>query len=159
MSVRFRSGPLSVSSRGRVGVSAGPVSWSGGGRRRRNTSGGGGCIGLVLFAGLVVIAVEWLVEHWYVSVPAFFAIVFASVKCAEYFAEKRQVERAAWLAAPGPPLVVPIRFSESWFAENVPSLHPDQVPALYEALANRGWSAGKIESRLRPYLDANPFLT
>lgn len=153
---------MSVSSRGRVRVSAGPMSWSGGGRRS-NASGGGSCLGLILVLGLVAIAVEWIVEHWYIAVPvlvvALFAVLLAVGKYVEHSEAKRQAEIEAWLAAPGPPLVVPTRFSENWFAENVPSLHPDQVPALYDALRHRGWREDKIEARLRQYLDANPFMS
>jgi len=38
MSVRLRLGPFSISSRGRVGVRAGPVSVYGGGHRRKRRS-------------------------------------------------------------------------------------------------------------------------
>jgi hypothetical protein len=61
MGMRVRVGPVSVSSRGRVGVNAGPVSVYGGGRRRRTSSSGtwSGLIGLAIVLGLIVIAVMW----------------------------------------------------------------------------------------------------
>jgi hypothetical protein len=57
MGMRVRLGPVSLSSSGRVGVSAGPISVYGGGRRRRSSSGGGGLaavVALLVVAGLVM---------------------------------------------------------------------------------------------------------
>jgi hypothetical protein len=69
MGMRVRIGPFSVSSRGRVGVHAGPVSVYGGGRRRRNSGGSGagaGCLGLLIALAVIVFVVMWplsLVGH------------------------------------------------------------------------------------------------
>lgn len=60
--MRVRVGPFSVSSRGRVGVRAGPVSVYGGGRRRRNSGGSGagvGCLGVLIGLAVIVFAVMW----------------------------------------------------------------------------------------------------
>lgn len=60
--MRVRVGPVSVSSRGRVGVRAGPVSVYGGGRRRRSSGSSGagaGRLGLVIAACIVLIVVMW----------------------------------------------------------------------------------------------------
>lgn len=61
MGMRVRVGPLSVSSRGRVGIHAGPVSVYGGGRRRRSRSSGSGAalIGFLAVLALVVVVVMW----------------------------------------------------------------------------------------------------
>src|SRR4051794_32791356 len=55
-------GPLSVSSRGRVGVSAGPVSWSGGGSSRR--SGDPGLMAWLFLLVLIIVAVMWPLSLW-----------------------------------------------------------------------------------------------
>lgn len=59
MSFRVRVGPGSVSSKGRVGVSVGPVSASTGGRRRGAGSSDGGCLAVALFVlALAVVLVK-----------------------------------------------------------------------------------------------------
>src|SRR6202035_3062218 len=65
MGARLRLGPVSVSSRGRVGVRAGPVSVYGGGRRRRsskNASSGDGLAALIAIA--VVVGIVFFVVMW-----------------------------------------------------------------------------------------------
>jgi hypothetical protein len=60
--MRVRAGPFSVSSRGRVGVRAGPVSVYGGGKRRRssgNSGAGAGCLGAIIAVAVVVFVVMW----------------------------------------------------------------------------------------------------
>jgi hypothetical protein len=71
-------------------------------------------------------------------------------------AQRRQRSRAAyadWLAGPPPALEMPGRFTAKWIAENVPTLHPGQVPVLVEEMRRRGWSAAEIERRVEPYVD------
>ncbi len=70
MSMRIRLGPMSVSSRGRVGVHAGPVSVYGGGRRRKSGSESGwvvlGVCVMVLVAVYyaVLYLVMWPLSLW-----------------------------------------------------------------------------------------------
>jgi hypothetical protein len=235
MSFRIRVGPVSVSSRGRVGVRAGPVYVAGGGgRRRRRPSGGGGdangCLALV--AVFVVVGVIGLAaKYWYITVPV--ALVLAAVfvagdrlnkaqvverqKAAQALAveeqaaqalarraeeavdaERAEVERiqrearaeaerihrderaaadrkeraeraeadrierekrvAAWLAAPPSELELPGRFTETWFADRIPRLHPGQISVLESALRNRGWKDDRIRERIAPYLARNPWI-
>lgn len=63
MGMRVRLGPVSLSSRGRVGMHAGPVSVYGGGSRRRS-SDGPGVLAVLLGLGLLVIAVMWPLSLW-----------------------------------------------------------------------------------------------
>jgi hypothetical protein len=71
VSLWLRVGPLSVSSRGRIGVRAGPVSAYGGGRRRSNSSGrtGGIIFALLLTVGLIAVAVKLMIAYWFVTLP------------------------------------------------------------------------------------------
>ncbi len=65
MTIWFRAGPFSLSSRGRVGVRAGPVGVYGGGSRRRRSSGGsGGGVAVVVVAAILI---ALAVEYWYVT--------------------------------------------------------------------------------------------
>jgi hypothetical protein len=168
--MRIRLGPVSVSSKGRVGVRAGPVSVYGRRRRRsrrRSSSGGGGALigllGVVLVVGLVI-------EYWYIVVPVLVAVLTAVVAASNQNKQRQAEEAAAaeqarveaqhrWLEGPPPRLQVPGRFTENWFAANVPSLHPGQIPALLEELHERGWTDQRIDKRVGPYLLRNPFYT
>lgn len=73
---------------------------------------------------------------------------------------KQETERAAaheaWLAAPAEPLILPSRFTDRWFEENVPTLHPGQVEPLLTELRARGWTEPRIEQRVGPWLKMNP---
>jgi hypothetical protein len=60
-------------------------------------------------------------------------------------AQSRLAEPAAL-----PPL--PRRFTQSWFVDNGPHLHSDQVPLLLAELRRRGWTQGEIEQRVIPHL-------
>lgn len=190
MGVRLRMGPVSVSSRGRVGVRAGPVSVYGGGRRRRrsssSSSGGGGVLAVIV---VIAVVIGLAVKYWYVALPLLIVGTLVTVAIAKASAkakEERQTEEArlyqeeqareaqlravrqaadtearakaeqAWLAGPPPILYVPGRFTDKWFAENLPGLHPGQVPVLLEELHDRGWTDDRIERRVRPYLLRNP---
>lgn len=74
--------------------------------------------------------------------------------------QQRQAEELQrWLKAPPPPLPLPGRFTDNWFAANVPRLHPGQVPVLFEEMHARGWTSRRIEQRVGPYLQQNPFYT
>jgi hypothetical protein len=97
-------------------------------------------------------------------------VVLVMAVASSHQKKQRQAEQAAvaerarletqhrWLKGPPPALQVPGRFTENWFAANVPSLHPGQVPALLEELHERGWTDQRIDKRVRPYLSRNPFL-
>ncbi len=63
---RVRVGPVSVTSRGRVGVKAGPVYVSGGGRRRKSgsSSGMGALLAVIIAVGIVIFAVMWPLSLW-----------------------------------------------------------------------------------------------
>lgn len=63
-----------------------------------------------------------------------------------------------WLEGPPPTLYPPHRFSEKWFAGNLPKLHPGQVRPLFLELYARGWTNERIEQRLHRYFQQNPFL-
>lgn len=193
MGFRVKMGPVSVSSRGRVGVRAGPVSVYGGGRRRRRSSSGDGS-GAALLFGLVAIAVVvgLIVKYWYVAVPLLVVsglmLVAVAKARAKATAEKQAVAarlvqerqereardratrqaaeaearakaRQTWLDGPPPPLRVPGRFTDKWFAENAPQLHPGQVPVLMAELHERGWTDDRIARRVRPYLLKNPYFS
>jgi hypothetical protein len=106
-----------------------------------------------------------VIEYWYVALPLAVVgtVVGALVHRARYAraAERqRAFEEAhhAWLAGPAPPLSLPSRFSERWFADNVPYLHPGQVPVLMDELRARGWKDDRIAQRVGPFLSANPYL-
>jgi hypothetical protein len=79
MSIWFRLGPFSASSRGRVGVRAGPVGMYGGGgrRRRRSSSDSSGGVLIAIFA--VVVAIAFAVKYWYVSLPVLAVILVIAV--------------------------------------------------------------------------------
>jgi hypothetical protein len=66
VSARIRVGPVSVTSRGRVGVKAGPVYVSGGGRRRKSgsSSGTGALLAVIIAVGIVIFAVMWPLSLW-----------------------------------------------------------------------------------------------
>ncbi|MGA9315338.1 MAG: hypothetical protein WBV77_11990 [Solirubrobacteraceae bacterium] len=57
---------MSVTSRGRVGVKAGPVYVSGGGRRRKSgsSSGMGALLAVIIAVGIVIFAVMWPLSLW-----------------------------------------------------------------------------------------------
>lgn len=63
---RIRVGPVSVTSRGRVGVKAGPLYVSGGGRRRKSgsSSGMGALLAVIIAVGIVIFAVMWPLSLW-----------------------------------------------------------------------------------------------
>jgi hypothetical protein len=75
MSLWFRAGPFSASTRGRVGVRVGPVGYTTGGRRRRQSeSTAAGWVALFILAlvavavlavvRLVILGVVYVVNHW-----------------------------------------------------------------------------------------------
>lgn len=179
MGMRLRMGPLSVSSRGRVGVSAGPLSIYGGGRRRRSSngdSGGAVFVGLAIVFALAYIAVKWSLQHWYVVAPILLVLAvvgFYAFQAHEQAEAARRIREAderhreeaarvaarkAWAAGPPPAFVPPSRFTENWLATNVPSMHPGQLTFLKAAMRSREWDDGKIAARLAPYLAANDLI-
>jgi hypothetical protein len=66
VAARIRVGPVSVTSRGRVGVKAGPVYVSGGGRRRKSgsSSGMGALLAVIIAVGIIIFAVMWPLSLW-----------------------------------------------------------------------------------------------
>jgi hypothetical protein len=161
------------------------VGFYGGGRRRRKRSSRGGGAFWLWFLGLLLV-VGLAVKYWYVAVPLFMLVVIAVVASASQrkhaqaeadraWAEKEEAEakqqvirvkalekqrvdeQQAWLEGPPPYLRLPGRFTEIWFAANVPGMHPGQVPALLDELFARGWTGERIKQRIAPYLAANQF--
>jgi hypothetical protein len=130
MSLWFRLGPVGISSPGRVGVRAGLSSAYGSGyRRRRKSTGGGGIVllGFIFLVGLLVV-------YWKIAIPLLLAATILAATMAKSNSKRRQAEYQAWLAGPPPPFSPPRRFTQKWIAENVPSLHPGQVPLLLDEL-------------------------
>lgn len=161
--MRLGVGPLSVSSRGRVGVRVGPVSLSGAGYHRRRGGGGGRAYGVLVAVVLVGVVVVAAIKYWYVTVPVLcllgWRIAVVRRDTGIKAAQRRQAEEEAyraWLAGPPPTLVVPGRFTDAWFARNVRDLHPGQIPALIGELHARGWTDNKIAVRVHPYIRENP---
>lgn len=110
---------------------------------------------------------DWMHRHYplvglrYVGaalllLPAVAILAVPILRAADRHREERHRQAQAayeqWLASPPPPLQAPARFTQSWIANNVPSLHPGQVPALLAELRSRGWTDEKIAMRIRPYL-------
>lgn len=148
MSLWFRLGPLGMSSRGRVGVRMGPVSWYGGGRRRRRNASSGSLLVVVLVLGLIVLAIE----YWYVTLPIAAVAILLGALVAKHSREKAAARYQAWLEGPPPPLAFPGRFTQNWFLSNGSDLHPRHMPLLAKELRRRGWSDNDIAERAAPYL-------
>jgi hypothetical protein len=109
---------------------------------------------------------EWMHEHYplvglrYVgaAVLLLFGLGLASVPFWGVIKRRAAVrQRQAllahqrWLGSPPPPLQLPARFTQRWIEENVPYLHPRQVPALIDELHARGWKDDRIAQRVAPY--------
>jgi hypothetical protein len=140
----------------------------------------------VLFV-IALTVVVYAVKYWYITMPiaVIVAIVVIAGRKAGRRAreeaetaerlERAEAEKAAaarreqqrqadeharerWLAAPPPALVSPGRFTDRWFADNIPQLHPGQVPMLRAELRARGWKDDRVEQRVGPYLARNPWI-
>ena len=62
------------------------------------------------------------------------------------------VRMARMLAQDNPnTLILPSRFTERWFAENLPNMTPGQRRSVATALKDRGWSAERINHTLTRY--------
>jgi hypothetical protein len=163
------------------------VSVYGGGRRRRRSSSGDGSGAALLFGLVAIaVVIGLIVKYRYVAVPLLVVGGLMLVAVAKAAAEKQAVAarlvqerqeseardrvtrqaaeadarakaRQAWLDGPPPTLRVPGRFTDKWFAENAPQLHPGQVPVLMTELHERGWTDDRIARRVRPYLLKNPY--
>lgn len=148
-----------MSSRGRVGVRAGPFSYYGGGRRRKSP----GCLTwllvIALAIGLILALVEALARVWYYSIPAALVLAYVWGKLAARAKRRREARYGAWLAGPAPRLSFPGRFTQSWFQRNGPTLHPGHIGPLLAELRRRGWSETDIASRAEPYFPAFPDAT
>jgi hypothetical protein len=113
---------------------------------------------------LLVVVVAIIQALWPVLLGAAVLTVVALVVTKNARAERREVSRQRrarelerWLAGPPPVLYLPARFSEQWFATNVPGLHPGQIPVLLDEMKARGWSNQHIAQRLGRHLHHNPF--
>jgi hypothetical protein len=172
---RVRVGPLSYGPKGRRGIHAGPFSAS---YNVHNPAFGAFMLLVVVLAvvskiwplllvGAVVFVPVWLVTKGKRDASAAEARRQAAIRdetaqrlAAERDAAEAQARAKAqreWLEGPPPTLYVPRRFSEDWFATNVPHLHPGQVPTLVEEMRARGWSEQRIQQRLPRYLVQNQF--
>jgi hypothetical protein len=132
---------------------------------------------------VILLAAALAVKYWYITlflvllaIPA--GVVIAKANKAQQLRARAQAERQRneaqklartqaeahaeaqrkWLQSPAPPLVVPLRFSEQWFAANIPRMHPGQIPVLVEEMHARGWTDQRIAQRIGRYLAVNPFL-
>jgi hypothetical protein len=170
MSLWIRLGHFSLSSRGRAGIRVGPISAYGGGRRRRtrarrhastNMSAREWTFSICIL--LIVTAIVLAVQHPYVGLPSvaiagvLAATVYGRVRTRHRLQEEEATRAAArsyqqWLEGPPPPLATPSRFTQTWIADNVPRLHPGQMPVLFEEMRSRGWSERDLELRVVPYL-------
>jgi hypothetical protein len=117
----------------------------------------------------LVVVVALIVTYWYIAVPVLLflgaAVALLAKAGAKANAEKAAQEAAAreraqqeWLAGPPPALLLPARFTDKWFAEHAPHLHPGQLPILFKELHERGWPDDRIARRVNPYLLRNPHL-
>jgi hypothetical protein len=73
----------------------------------------------------------------------------------ERAAERKRQQAEAyrrWLDSPAEPLIFPARFTQTWLEENVPQLHPGQVPMLTDEMRARGWTDARIQQRVAPYV-------
>jgi hypothetical protein len=57
-----------------------------------------------------------------------------------------------WLESPPPPWELLARFTDRWIKENVPHLHPEQVPVLIDEMNARGRNDERIARRVWPCL-------
>jgi hypothetical protein len=72
------------------------------------------------------------------------AVLSRRVRRAAVAEDATREEYSEWCEAPPPPLTLPGRFTDTWFVNNLPILHPGQGPMLLSALQARGWSDDKI---------------
>jgi hypothetical protein len=187
MTIWLRTSRFSVSSRARHKVRAGLAGLSRGRRRTRPPSGGRGRVLLGVAMG-VAIVVALVVRSWAAAIPILAIALIVAARTAKNNsdrkagaahlrarqeaanawargeAEQKDAQRRAeaqqrWLERPPPPLRTPKRFTEKWFAANVPKLHPGQIPVLVAELRTRGWTSRRIEQRIGRHLAANPFYT
>lgn len=171
---RIRIGPLSYGPKGRRGIHAGPFSAS---YNTRSPAFGAFMLLVVIVA--IVKSAPYLLLIVLVPLLVWFGTkrkreeqeATVQQRRAEQAVatQQRRVEQEAvevqaqavaqrkWLEGSPPTLYVPRRFSEGWFADNVPQLHPGQVPALIDELRARGWTDQRIQQRLARYLVMNPF--
>lgn len=173
---RVRIGPLSYGPKGQRGIHTGPFSAS---YNTRSPIFGA----FMLLVVIVAIAKAIWPVLLLVAVVVPVALLATKGRRQEQAAaaQRRRVEQAAaaqqlrteqeaveaktraeaqqrWLEGPPPTLYVPRRFSEGWFADNVPKLHPGQLAPLRDEMLARGWTDERIARRLGRYLEMNPFL-
>jgi hypothetical protein len=107
---------------------------------------------------IALVAVAWVVglaiDYWYIAVPTVILAIAISVRLSARSAAKKAEHHQEWLSGPAPVLTVPSRFTAKWISENVPYLHPGQVPVLVREMQRRGWSDEKIAEQVMPYRDA-----
>lgn len=152
---RVRVGPLSYGPRGRRGIHLGPFSAS------YNANAWNQFVGVLVLLGLIIIVVRaiwpFLVAAAVLTVVYILATKDKRAAKRAAISQRRAEELQRWLNGPPPTLYVPPRFSEQWFAANVPRLHPGQVPVLRAEMKARGWSDQNIAHRLGRYLGQNPY--
>jgi hypothetical protein len=177
MSMWVRLGPVSLSSRGRVGVRAGPISMYGGGGGRRSSSGGiGDVIALLFVVAIVFMVVMWPLSLWGHAIhltPSWHQLMNRDhAWMHEHYAlvGLRYIGAAVLLLLALFVASLPFwgfverraeersRLQAAAAAEEQPEtepyLHPGQVPMLLEELHARGWKDERIGHRVTPYLPA-----
>ena len=150
---RVRFGPLSYGPGGRRGIHLGPFSAS----YNVNNPFMNGLMLLVLVVAIVEALWPLLLGGVVLTVAVLLVTRDARAARREAARQRRAEELQRWVASPPPTLFVPTRFSEQWFAANVPRLHPGQIPALIAEMKARGWSEQHIAQRLGRYLQQNCF--
>jgi hypothetical protein len=106
---------------------------------------------------MIVLVVYWAIRYWYVTVPVVIVLVGAVVIAVRAQARREEEAVRQWLSQPPPAMDVPGRFTDKWFRDHIPTMHPGQVPALMSELHARGWTDARIAERIDPYLAANPY--
>jgi hypothetical protein len=75
-------------------------------------------------------------------------VLYARARRAAEAENAAREEYRTWYEGPPPPLTLPGRFTETWFSNHLPNLHPGQAPMLLDALRARGWSDDKISQMI-----------
>jgi hypothetical protein len=62
--------------------------------------------------------------------------------------EELALEHQEWLDGPPPPFHPPGRITQTWLEDNVPDMHPGQIPMLVTEMKARGWNEDRIAQRV-----------
>jgi hypothetical protein len=152
---RLRIGPLSYGPKGRRGLHLGPLNMS---YNTRNPAFGAFML-LVIVVALVKTLWPYLLLFGVVFLTAWLLTKEKREEQAAAAKQRQVQEIQQWLKGAPPPLPLPARFTDNWFAANVPKLHPGQVSVLLDEMHARGWTTRRIEQRVGPHLQRNPFYT